>query len=69
MTDTALQAFASLMEVIGTTSQRFRILEALEGRVNTLQTLNKISEAISAKTDLGELYTELNDQIHEAVGS
>lgn len=65
---TALQPFANLAEVIGTTYERFNVLRTLRLRLNELQTLASVSEAISSQTDLLALYQTLHHKIQEAVG-
>ena len=64
----AIQPFLSLVEVINTTRQRFQILSSLEERVNILQTLNRIGEAISAETNLMVLYKTLHAQVNQTFG-
>ena len=64
----AIRPFSSLVDVIGTTLQRFRILFHLQDRVTLLQTLNRVSEAISAVTDLETLYKTLHDQVAITAG-
>ena len=68
LTETTMQPFASLAEVIGTTSQRFRILKSLQERVSILQTLNTISESISSVTNLELLYITLHKLVGQALG-
>jgi PAS domain S-box-containing protein len=65
---TALRPFSSLVDVIGTTLQRFRILSSLQERVTLLQALNRVSEAISAVTDLETLYKTLHNQMKISAG-
>ncbi len=64
----AIRPFSSLVDVIGTTLQRFQILSSLQERVILLQTLNRVSEAISAVTDLETLYTTLHNQLKISAG-
>jgi PAS domain S-box-containing protein len=68
ISETAIQPFASLVEVVSTTRQRFQIMRNLEERVTTLLTLNRIGEAISAETDLMVLYQTLHDQVLQTIG-
>ena len=65
---TAIRPFSSLVDVIGTTLQRFRILSSLQERVSLLQALNRVSEAISAVTDLETLYKTLHNQVKISAG-
>lgn len=69
LTATALQPFANLVEVIGTTLERFKVLEDLQKRVTELQTLTNLSEVISAETELDNLFTVLHLQINQIIGS
>ncbi len=64
----AIRPFSSLVDVIGTTLQRFRILASLQERVTLLQALNRVSEAISAVTDLETLYKTLHNQLKISAG-
>ena len=65
---TAIRPFSSLVDVISTTLQRFRILSSLQERVSLLQALNRVSEAISAATDLETLFKTLHDQVKISAG-
>ncbi|NTV35717.1 MAG: GAF domain-containing protein, partial [Anaerolineaceae bacterium] len=65
---TALQPFANLAEVVGTTYERFSVLQNLQLRLNELQTLASFSEAISAETVLDDLYKTLHKKVTETVG-
>ncbi len=69
MTATALQPFANLVEVIGTTLERFTVLDDLRRRVDELQTLKNTSEVISVETDLNDLFHVLHHQIDQIIGS
>ncbi len=68
LTSAAMQPFSNLVEVISTTNQRFQILSNLQDRVSMLQTLNQISEAINAETNLMALYQSLHRHISQTVG-
>lgn len=65
----AMQPFLSLMEVISTTNQRFKILNNLQEQISILQILKRVSEAISNETDLKELYKTLHAQIGLIMGT
>ncbi len=68
ITAAAIRPFSSLVDVISTTLQRFRILSTLQDRVTLLQTLNRVSESISAVTDLEILYKTLHEQVRITSG-
>lgn len=69
LTETSLQPFAYLFEVITTTLDRFHILETLQHRVSELQTISSVSQAISAETDVYQLYHLLHQQVMQIIGS
>jgi PAS domain S-box-containing protein len=69
MSQAAMQPFLSLMEVISTTSQRFKILNDLQEQISILQILKRVSEAISNETDLKDLYKTLHTQIGLIMGT
>lgn len=69
LTETSLQPYSNLIEVITTTLERFRIHETLQQRVNELQTIATVSQAISAETDIYQLYHLLHQQVMQIIGS
>ncbi len=69
LTATGLQPFGNLVEVVGTTLERFQVLEDIQQRVIELQTLKNMSEVISVETDLSSLFQVLHHQIDQIVGS
>lgn len=69
LTETSLQPYSNLIEVITTTLERFKIHETLQQRVNELQTIASVSQAISAETDIYQLYHLLHQQVMQIIGS
>ena len=68
LTQTSLQPFSNLVEVINTTLERFHVLEDLQHRVNELQTYTKLNEVISAETELTNLYQVLHQEVTQMIG-
>lgn len=64
-----LSPFANLAEVFGSSLEKSRVLHTLQNRLSELQTLSTFSQAISAETDLNQLYRVLHEQIIQTLGS
>lgn len=66
--EATLQPYANLMEVFGSTLERFSILKSLEQRLKELQTLTTISQAISEEINIHNLFRILHHQVINTVG-
>lgn len=69
LTETGLQPYANLFEVFTSTLERFNIHTTLQSRVNELQTITQVSQAISAETDVYQLYHILHQKVMQVMGS
>ncbi len=68
LTSSRLQPFASLAEVAGTSLDRFAVLETLQERLNELQTLDYVGQAVSAESDLNPLCKILHKIVVDQIG-
>ncbi len=68
ITSTVMQPYANMMEVVANTLDRVSVLENLILRVDQLQILARVSQAISNETDLMRLYQTLHQQIQQTMG-
>ncbi len=64
-----MQPYLNLVGVMSTTLEHFQTMNLLEQRIGELQTLAQVSKAISAETDLNQLYKLLHEEISQAFGS
>jgi PAS domain S-box-containing protein len=69
ITQANLQPYANLAEVVGASLEKYRVLSALQKRLSELQTLASFSQAISAETDLTNLYRVLHEQVIQTLGA
>jgi PAS domain S-box-containing protein len=68
VTSTMLQPFGNLVEVVSSSLERLDVLQTLQRRLNELQTLASVGEAITQETDLKKLFEVLYAQISKSVG-
>lgn len=69
LTYEGLKPYQNLAEVIGAVIEKMRVLHTLQTRLAELQILASFSQAISAETDLTNLYRVLHQQIADTFGS
>lgn len=69
LSSTRLQPYVSLAEVASTSLDRFVVLKTLQERLNDLQVLEYVGQAVSAETDSNQLYRTLNEIISDQIGS
>jgi PAS domain S-box-containing protein len=69
VTQTILQPFTNLAEVVSTTLDKFTVLDSLQQRLSELQILANFGKAASSETDLNHLYFILHEQVKETLGS
>jgi GAF domain-containing protein len=69
LSSTRLQPYASLAEVASTSLDRFSVMKTLQERLNDLQVLEYVGQAVSAETDPLQLYRTLNDIIFDQIGN
>jgi len=67
-TSTRLQPFVNLVHVTSSALDRLQVTQDLEMRLNELQTMSDISQAISNETDLNHLYQVLYELISAVIG-
>ncbi|HVN52824.1 MAG TPA: GAF domain-containing protein [Anaerolineaceae bacterium] len=68
LTETTIQPYQNLGEMLGSALEKIQALITTGLRVNQLQRLNQISQAVGAETDLSNLYRTLHYQIQEQMG-
>lgn len=68
ITNASLQLYANLTDVVGAALEKFSALSTLQARLSELQILSIFSRAISAETDIHDLYRVLYEQIRQTVG-
>jgi transcriptional regulator with GAF, ATPase, and Fis domain len=66
--DYALQYCASIVDLASNYLQRVKSLENMERRLNRLEVLESISQAISMETDVAKLYKVIHEQIVHVMG-
>jgi GAF domain-containing protein len=69
LTQTSVQPYANLAEMAGTALAKVAAQSSIEARLNELQTLNQVSQAIAAQADLDELYRTIHDAVSQVMGS
>ncbi|GAP14905.1 protein containg PAS domain S-box [Longilinea arvoryzae] len=69
LTSSRLQPIASLAEVASTSLDRFAVLETLQERLNELQTLDYVGQAVSAETDTNQLCRILYEIVTDQMGA
>ena len=67
--DYALQYCASIVDLASNYLQRVKSLEMMERRLNRLEVLESISQAISMETDVAKLYKVIHEQIVHVMGA
>ena len=65
----ALKAYADLVEILGTTTQRINLLHIIEKKLAELQISVDINKVISIETNINTLYSNLHQQISKFFGS
>lgn len=66
---TNLQPYTYLVEMVATALQKVQALDSMQKRLRELQTLDAVSQAISAATDLNRLFRILHQQLNQAMGT
>ena len=69
LTMTAMQPFANLVDVVGSTTEKLQVLISLQRRLKDFQTLSYISQVISNETEIHQLYRLLHQQITQTMGN
>jgi GAF domain-containing protein/HAMP domain-containing protein len=64
-----LQPYTYLVEMVSTALQKVLALESMQKRLRELQTLDAVSQAVSAATDLNRLFQVLHQQLDQAMGT
>jgi transcriptional regulator with GAF, ATPase, and Fis domain len=64
-----LQAYTYLVEMVSTALQKVLALESMQKRLRELQTLDTVSQAVSAATDLNRLFHILHQQLDQVMGA
>jgi transcriptional regulator with GAF, ATPase, and Fis domain len=64
-----LQPYTYLVEMVSTALQKVQALESMQKRLRELQTLDAVSQAISAATDLNRLFHVLHQQLDQVMGT
>jgi transcriptional regulator with GAF, ATPase, and Fis domain len=65
----SLQPYTYLVEMISTALQKVLALESMQKRLRELQTLDAVSQAVSAATDLNRLFHVLHQQLDQVMGA
>lgn len=68
LTSASMQSFASLAEVFGNTLSRFRATHTMKARLNELELMASVSDAVAAQTDLATIYRLVKDQFTSRLG-
>ncbi len=68
ITQTALQPFASLLELVSTAIEKVRALSTTQARLRDLQVLNDFSQAIGNEINPERLYALIHSEIQELIG-
>jgi transcriptional regulator with GAF, ATPase, and Fis domain len=68
MDESSLQYCVSIIDLASNYLQRVKSLENMESRLNRLEVLDSISQAISYETDIEKLYTVIHEQITSVMG-
>lgn len=68
ITYTSLQPYANLAEVIGSSLTKFNVLNSLQQRLSEMQVMTKVSQALSAETQIHLLYQALHNQVMQMLG-
>jgi transcriptional regulator with GAF, ATPase, and Fis domain len=68
-TATNLQPYTYLVEMVSTALQKVQALDSMQKRLRELQTLDTVSQAISAATDLNRLFHILHQQLNQVMGT
>lgn len=66
--ETSLQPFANLADVVGASLEKYRVLNTLQHRLSELQILSNFSQAISVETNLDALYPVVHEQVMQTMG-
>jgi transcriptional regulator with GAF, ATPase, and Fis domain len=64
-----LQPYTYLVEMVSTALQKVLALESMQKRLRELQTLDAVSQAVSAATDLNRLFHVLHQQLDQVMGA
>ena len=64
-----LQPYTYLVEMISTALQKVQALDSMQKRLRELQTLDAVSQAVSAATDLNRLFHILHQQLDQVMGT
>ncbi|TLN26669.1 GAF domain-containing protein, partial [bacterium] len=64
-----LQPYASLAEVASTSFDRFAVMKTLQERLNELQVLEYVGQAVSAETEPQHLFRTLHEVVADQMGS
>jgi PAS domain S-box-containing protein len=68
LTQVAVQPFANLADVVGTSLDRFGTLKQLNQRLTELQTLASLSQSVSEQTELDALFPPMHKSIQDSMG-
>jgi transcriptional regulator with GAF, ATPase, and Fis domain len=63
-----LQPYTYLVEMLSTALQKVQALDSMQKRLRELQTLDAVSQAVSAATDLNRLFHILRQQLDQVMG-
>ncbi len=69
LTQPILQPYANLAEVVGASLEKFRVLNTLQQRLAELQILASFAQAVTAETNLSDLYRVLHQQVIQTLGA
>ncbi len=68
LTEETIQPYASLSQQTTTALEKVYALQKVERRLNALQTLNTVSQAVSIETDLKSLYRSVHNEVNQIMG-
>ena len=68
LTERSIQPYASLSEQTTTALEKVYALQKVEKRLNALQTLNSVSQAVSVETDMQSLYRSVHNEVTQIMG-
>jgi GAF domain-containing protein len=68
LTEMSVQPYANLSEQTTTALEKVYALQKVEKRLNALQTLNSVSQAVSIETDMQSLYRSVHNEVTQIMG-
>ncbi len=63
-----VQLYAGLAELTTTAIEKAQALQRMEKRLVGLETINRISQAVSIQTDINELYQVVHNEVNQIMG-